>query len=701
MRRLLQATALCTALVVATSGVASAQTAAPGGPGAEAVYTAADKQAFGTAHDTRSPVWFTLGRTGLTEVYYPDLSTPATRELRLVVTDGASFVEGGQVRTEPTDERSLAFRQVLTGTGWSATIRYTTDPASATVLADVEFRAKRPLRAYAFYDPALSREGNDDSSATKGDALVASDAEAASALLADRGFAATSNGFLGTSDGWTDLAADRGLDWRYDSAGPGNVAQIGQLRLDGVRDRHATLALGFGANAEEATRAARGSLATGFARAAQRYDRGWHSYLAGLKRPPHGVDRAVYLSSLMVMAASEDKANPGAIIASPSLPWAFGFDRKVAPEFGSYALVWPRDLYQIASAMLAAGDRGAADRALDFMLREQQQPDGHLPQNTRVDGTPFWTNVQLDESAAPMLLAWLLGRVDRSTVDGLVRAAEYIVNSPDAPWTQQERWENQSGYSPATIASVIAGLVCLADLLKRTGDEAGAQRYLAVADDWQSKVDGWTVTSTGPFSPQPYYLRLTKDGRPNTGTTYNLGDNNPGEVDQRAVVDPSFLELVRLGVKRADDPVIRNTVAVVDRQLGEHGLWHRFTSDGYGEQADGGPWNINFPQPTRTYGRLWPIFAGERGEYELLTGDVRTARQRLRTIADTANSGRMLPEQVWDSAAPPGAKPGTGTTSATPLAWTHAQYVRLAWSLDAKRPVELPTVVACRYTGRC
>jgi glucoamylase len=573
----------------------------------------------------------------------------------------------------------------------------------------------RPLRAYVLYDPALSREGNDDRAETLGAALVASDSGATSALIAGRGFAQTSNGYLGTSDGWTDLSADRRLDRHYRTAGPGNVVQTGQLRLDGVRHRHDTLVLAFGENRGRALSAAHRSLATGFRTAAARYAEGWRDYLASLRRRPASVrtahERAVYDASLLVVAATEDKRNPGAFIAAPALPWAFGFDRVIVPEFGPYALVWPRDLYHVATALIAAGDRPAAERALDYMLRRQQLPDGHFAQNTRVDGTPYWTSVQLDETAAPMLLAWLLGRTDRPTMDRLRRAAEFMVNytkdGNTAPWTEQERWENQSGYSPATIASEIAGLVCLADLLVRAGDADAARRYLAIADSWQSRLEGWTVTRTGPFSSEPYYLRLTKDGQPDRGTRYNLGDNNPGDTDQRAVVDPSFLELVRLGVKRADDPVIRNTVAVVDQQLGERTpngqFWHRFNSDGYGEQADGGPWNVNWPQPTRTYGRLWPIFAGERGEYELLAGDAAAARERLRSIAATANSGLMLPEQVWDNRppAPGGARPGTGTTSATPLAWTHAQYVRLAWSIDAGRPVERPAVVACRYAGPC
>jgi glucoamylase len=668
------------------------------------VYLPADKQGFGTAHGgPESPVYFTLGGGRMSEVFYPDLSTPATRELTLLVTDGRSFTEEVRGRTEQVGD--LKYRQVARGTGWSATTTYVTDPRRATVLVDVSFTSSRPLKVYALYDPALSREGNDDTGFS-GAALVASDAKAASALIADHGFGATSTGYLGTSDGRTDLA-DHRLDWRYPKAGPGNVVQTGELTLDGVRHRGDTLSLGFGATRDEAVRTARASLSAGFSPTAAVYAKGWQEYVSGLRKPPPSVasahERAVYRSSLLVLAASEDKRHRGAYIAAPGFPWAFGTDREIAPEFGSYALVWPRDLYQIATGLLAAGDKAGANRALDFMLTVQQQPDGHLAQNTRVTGEPYWTSVQLDETAAPMLLAWLLRRTDASTLDGLRRAADYLVAYPNAPFSEQERWENQSGYSPGTIAAEIAGLVCLADLLTRVGDQASAARYLAVADDWESKVETWTATSTGPLSAKPYYLRLTKDGNPNAGTTYNLGDNNVGEVDQRTVVDPSFLELVRLGVRPANDPTIRNTLTVVDTTLGEQTpvgqLWHRFTGDGYGEQANGGPWNVIWPTPTRTYGRLWPIFAGERGEYELLAG--KPANARLRTIAATANSGLMLPEQVWDNQAPQGVRPGTGTTSATPLAWTHAQYVRLAWSITAGRPVEQPDVVACRYAREC
>jgi glucoamylase len=398
------------------------------------------------------------------------------------------------------------------------------------------------------------------------------------------------------------------------------------------------------------------------------------------------------------------------------MPWVWGTG--LENPSGAYHLVWARDLYQIATALIAAGDTAGANRAVDYLFLRQQKPDGSFPQNSLVDGTPHWGNLQLDEVAFPIVLAWQLGRTDGALYrDHIKKAAEFLVNfkgEQPAPWTPQERWENQSGYSPGTIASEIAGLVCAADIARKNGDTAASNRYLHTADDWQKRVNGWTATSTGPYAPNPYYLRLTKDGNPNAGTTYNIGDSGP-TVDQRKVVDPSFLELVRLGVKNASDPVVRNTLSVVDQQLaagdasGRY-FWHRFNFDGYGEQKNGSPWDIGFPQNqtevwanNATIGRNWPIFGGERGEYELLTGDRAGAGRRLQNIAAAANEGYMLPEQVWAPDFPPAGQPGfplgEGTFSATPLAWSHAQYVRLAWSIQAGQPVERPSIVAARYGG--
>ncbi|WP_130491890.1 glycoside hydrolase family 15 protein [Motilibacter rhizosphaerae] len=699
--------------------VAASSGAAPGGPGTHATWEPADKHGFGTAigTGTHSPVWFTLRQGGLSEVFYPDLGTPALRSLHFVVTDARTGTASTAVptTTRQADSRSLRYTQVSTSAGhWRLTTQYVTDAARASVVVSLRLDSldRRTYSVFAVADPALGDDGDDDSARVGGGSLTAYDSSSALALEASGGFSARTAGYAGTrSDGALDLADGR-LDSAYATAGKGDVAVTGRLHVDGRSRRTATLALGFGATRSAALAVAGRSLAQGFAAAATAYDRGWHAYLSGLSGVPAAASslRNEYLTSVMVLAASEDKEHPGAFVASPTAPWAWGLGIKgLSQPSEAYHLVWSRDLYQIATALLAAGDKAAAGRALDFLLSTQQKSDGSFPQNSRVDGTPEWGGLQLDEIGLPLVLAWQLGRTDARTMAKVKAAADFLLSYKDkdtglaAPWSPQERWENQAGYSPATIAAEVAGLVCAADLARRAGDTADADRWMATAKSWQAALAGWTVTTTGPYSSQAYFLRLTKDGKPDAGTTYNVGDGGP-TLDQRAVVDPSFLDVVRLGLVSASDPVVQNTVKVVDDRLAvstPYGLlWHRFTGDGYGETRTGGPWTITKPRTGTTSGRAWPIFAGERGEYELLAGDPKRAAQRLRTMADTANDGGLIAEQVWDGRAPSGTggrRTGEGTTSATPLVWSHAQFVRLAVSLQAGTPVERPSVVSCTF----
>src|SRR5215216_5829051 len=440
------------------------------------------------------------------------------------------------------------------------------------------------------------------------------------------------------------------------------------------------LAIGFGADAGAAAATADASLERRFGLVADRFRAGWEGYLSSLNEPPASVDgmKQLYEQSLMVVAGLEDKRYRGASIASPTMPWVWGTLTLEGNQFsGPYHLVWPRDFYHVATAQKAAGDDAATDRLVDYLWKVQKD-DGSFWQNTRVDGTPKWTTEQLDETALPVVLAWWLGRTSAADWSHIERAADYLVR--EGPRTDQERWENQDGYSPNTIATEIAGLICAADVARKHRRTGKARAYERLADEWQASVDGWTATSNGPYAPRPYYLRVTKDAQPNAGTTYNLGDNFDRPVDQREIVDNSFLGLVLFGVKPWDHPTVLNSLVVGDRTSAyplavatpSGTSWHRFTFDGYGEQYDGGDWDLFFDNPARqTRGRLWPLLTGERGEYELIAG--RDARPYLRTIANTANNGLMLPEQVWDDVPPPGALPGQGTRSGTPLAWTHAQ----------------------------
>ena len=598
------------------------------------------------------------------------------------------------------------------------------DRIALSFSTDVEFTSLngKPYQLYAVYQPQLNNPviaaPLNESGVTQGNALLASDAQmqVASALAASPAFTETSNGYLGTSDGETDLSQHFQLTAHYSSAPNGTVVQTGRLALTGLwGSQHLTLALGFAAAESAALDTANASLGAGFDLVSEEYAEGRDQYLDSLRDPPPSLSakdqRKLYAVSAMMLAASEDKTYRGAFVAAPTMQWAFGTGL-INPS-GVYHAVWSRDLYEIVTALIVEGDMAGAGRALDYLFNVQQKPDGSFPQNSKVDGTPVFGSLQLDEVADPIILAYQLGRKDATTWSKHVKpAANFLVNFVSsegypAPYTPQERWEEQNGYSPSSIASEIAGLVCAANIAQANGDSASAQLYLATADSWKSQLEKWTVTQNGPYRPSPYYVRLTKDGNANAGTTYGLGNGGPSSIDQRAVADAGFLELVRLGIKSPYDREIINSLQVVDAQIGvttPNGMfWHRYTDDGYGEMSTGAPWAVTDPDTFTTHGRLWPIFAGERGEYDLAAYSVFGAEAHLIAMALTANEGYLLSEQVWDNQPPsgqPGFAPGTGTTSATPLAWTHAQFIRLAFDIAAGRLLEQPSIVAQRYLHR-
>ena len=682
---------------------------APGKPGERSNWTNADKTAFGTAVEPRSKVWFTVERGSLTEVFYPRLDVPNVRTLQFVVA-GKGWAERERAattwRVEPSG-RSLAYTLVNRDRQGRYRISKTlvTDPARASVLIRVRFDVLRggPLRLFALYDPSLDNSVMGDRARGRA-VLRARDGDVASALVASVPFGLTSSGFFGRSDGWQDLRADGELDHTYRRAIGGNVVQTAQIGSGSHQSLTFTLALGFGSSGDEAADAARAALGKGFRDRAAAYRQGWRTYLAGLRRAPASTKgneflKRQYHMSAMQLRAHEDKTDRGAYVASPSVPWRWESPQLTDTPRGDtavYHMVWGRDLYQIGTGLIATGDVDGAKRAVRWLFSRQQLPDGHFPQNSWTDGEEFWDAVQMDQVALPIVLAWQLGPAVSSRYwEGIRAGADFIVAT--GPSTASDRWENAQGYSPGTIAAQIAGLVCAAEVAQAEGDAMRAAQYLATADDWAMQVDSWTYTTTGPLGPGSYYERIDDNGDPNDGHTIELSDGG-GAHDERAIVDATFLELVRLGIKAPGDSHITSTLQVIDDELRAEtpngAFWHRYQFDGYGEFDDGRPWFFDGE------GRVWPLLAGERGEYAVAAG--RSGLRHLRAMARAANAGRPIPEQVWDEAGNPtrwGFQMGEGTLSATPLAWAHAQYVRLAQSIDAGRPVEQPEVVACRYAG--
>lgn len=707
--QLTAAALLAGTVAVAAPAVAAPPPAAPGYPGTAATWAPGDKDGFGTAVGALdSTVWYTLRQGTLSEVYAPRVDTESSRDTQLVVSDGRTFADLESTatthRSRLVDPRALVYEQVNTARSgkYRITKTYVTDPARAAVLVDVRVQSLtgEPYQVYVLHDVGLGLNANDDRGRSGRGGLLATDGTQSSAVLVSSGFSRTSSGYAGRSDAVTDLA-DFAMDWSYDAVDRGNVVQLGRTRLTGLTGaQRLTMALGFGAGEAQAADVAQAALSRGFGPARAAYVEGWHRYLADLRPAPRSVAdwRAEYDVSVMVLAASEDKTYRGAFVAAPGRPWAWSSSLQ---QFPVYHQVWSRDQYQIGTALLAAGDRAAARRALDHLWDVQQRPDGSFPQNAQVDGEPVFGGLQLDEVALPIVLNAQLG-VRPGDWAHVRRSADFVV--ANGPSTPQERWENTPGWSPATIAAEIAGLVTAADIARAAGAVEDATRYLRTADSWQRRLEEYTVTTTGPLSDQPYYVRISPEGDADTGAQVQISDGGP-RVDQRRIVDPSFLELVRLGVKSADDPVIRSTLPVIDRELGyttpNGRFWHRASFDGYGEKRDGSDWE-SVPEGSReTLGRGWPLLTGERGEYQLAAGG--SGQEALDTMARAADPRTLfMAEQVWDHRAPadgtdPEAVPGENTRAATPLAWTHAQFVRLARSVDAGRPVETPQVVACRY----
>ncbi len=668
---------------------------APGAPGTMPTWTPGNKEGVGTSTSTDSHVWFTLQDGILSEVYYPRLDTADVRTLEFAVSDSKQvWIESKDMQhsIKRVSDDALIYRQTSRDAAGRFMISktYATDPARDTLLIDVTFSAPDGFALYVLYDPALKNSGMGDTGYTQDDALVTEKPGVASALLCGDGLQQMTSGFAAASDGYTDLLQHRRLDWSYARAENGNVIQAAKLA-----GAHFTLALGFGTTPVAAIASAKASLQDGFPSVSARYAAGWSEYVQTL-RPVNGPYAREFRVAAMVLKAHEDKTFRGAMIASMSIPWGFAVKADV-PTVGGYHLIWARDLYEIATGLLAAGDRAAAERALNYLLAVQQKQDGSFPQNSWLDGKPYWPSLQMDEVAYPMILAWQLGQTDGDTWRKHIRPeADFVVSH--GPITQEERWEEIPGYSPSTMAAEIAGLICAADIARKNGANDDAARYTKTADDWAANIEKILVTTTGhlggALASKGYYIRMDNNTDPND--EYQLDVRNGGGTwDERDVVDAGFLEFVRLGIRPADDPIIANSVQVIDSTIRVETpngpSFHRYNHDGYGETYFGGPWL------GEGIGRIWPIFTGERGEYEIARGH--DASVYLDAMLHFANAGGMIPEQVWDRAEPTQSHFafGEGTGSATPLAWSMAQFIRLVVCSEEKRIVEQPAIVADHF----
>ncbi|HEV2394549.1 MAG TPA: glycoside hydrolase family 15 protein [Verrucomicrobiae bacterium] len=671
-----------------------------GAPGIEPRWTRSNKEGIGTAYHTSCRVWFTLSHGIVNEIYYPNVDCPNTRDLQFLITDGETFCHEERRDLDHQiqyPEQSTLYYLI---TNSEPNHRYRlikeilADPHSSVFLMrtrleilDESLRGK--LKIYALLAPHMKGLGQHNSAwwfdidCRPVFHVQREELHMVFGALPD--FTRRSVGYVGSSDGWQDLMDNFKMDWTFQKAEDGNIALTAEIALS--HDNQFVIGAAFGRSSQSASTKLLQSLAIPFDQHREHFIKQWqrtsvnsHSDL----REQTGDEGHLFRLSRLILLAHEDKIFPGALVASMSIPWG---ETKSDTDLGGYHLVWTRDLVKSATALLAAGQTATPLRSL-IWLAAIQAADGAVPQNSWIDGKAYWQGKQLDEVAAPILLAWrlrqanALGLFDPWTL--VFRAARYLILK--GPVTGQERWEENSGYSPSTLAWVIAALVCASEFAQERAGKDAAAFILDYADWLSAHLEGWTTTDCGELLPgKPrHYIRINpadpdqpdQVSDPNTALIQIA--NGGGVHPARNIVSADFLELVRLGIRAPLDPVVVDSISVADHvlkcDLPQGPCWRRYNHDGYGQKDDGSAFD------GIGVGRCWPLLTGERAHYELAAGHDPLAF--IRAIENFANDGGMLPEQVWDAEDLPqcSLRSGCPTGAAMPLCWAHGEYISLVRS---------------------
>jgi glucoamylase len=696
---------------------------APGWPGIPPRWTSSAKTGVGTALNQHSKVWFTLSHGILNEVYFPRVDQACTRDLGFLVTNGRDFFSeekrNCRFENKPFEPGVPAYELVNTEAGNRYRIRKEifTDPYRNVILQKVRFEPLEGQLAdyhlYALLSPHLANCGYANTGWVgdyKGLPMFFAEHEGTTlALGCSTPWKKMSVGFAGASDGWQDLSEHFQMEWEYQRAENGNLACTGEIDLAACKGEF-LLALGFGGLWSEAGQQVRSSLFEDYDELRQHYVTQWQNWqkaLLGIDEPKREND--LYRVSMAVLRAHESKDFLGGIIASLSIPWGFN---KGDEDLGGYHLIWPRDLVETAGALLAAGAAVDAVRVLRY-LESTQEAAGNWAQNLWLDGRAYWDGIQMDETAFPILLLDLLRRKAAPGMGKLERwwpmvrnAASFILRN--GPVTQQDRWEEDAGYSPFTLAAEISALLAAADIAELTGHSDSASTLRDAADAWNDNIERWVYATGGDLAQQigveGYYVRIAPSDSDSAASPTQgfvpIKNRPPGENPERAfhIISPDALALVRFGLRAPDDPRILNTVRVIDAllrvQLPQGPCWYRYNGDGYGEHKDGSPFDGT------GIGRPWPLLAGERAHYELAAGRPKEAEALLTMIENCPGGhGRLLPEQVWDTDDIPALElfRGKPSGSACPLVWAHSEYVKLRRSLRDGKIFDQPPQTVLRY----
>ncbi|SIS53651.1 glucoamylase [Zobellia uliginosa] len=686
---------------------------APGAPGIEARWSSSTKSGIGKALNSASDVTFTLSHGILNEAYYPREDIACIRDMGLIVTDGHGFFSEEKRDTEhftKTIEEGIPAYHIVNSDPsgkFKITKEIIADPFRNTILQHIRFEPihpESPFQLFALLAPHLNNEGGHNSGwlgEYKGDEMLfAKNGDIAVAMACSSKWLHRSVGFVGISDGWTDLHQHRKLKWQYERASHGNIALTGEIDIS---EKDFVLAISFGRTHLEAANHARSSILNGFNSAKRRYIQEWQTWQNTLPK----IAAKNFKTSAATLRMHEAKNFPGGIIASLSIPWG---NTKGDSDKSGYHVVWPRDLVESAGGFNALETKADISRIVNYLM-STQNADGSWPQNMWLQGEPNWTGIQMDQIALP-ILEMLKGYL-RNTI-GKDRMKRYWPLAKKAltfllingPYTDQDRWEEESGFSPFTMATEIAALLAGAELAEINGEETLAAYCRETADTWNDTIEYRTYVTGTPLAQKHgvdgYYIRInpfTDIPAAELGDrTINLKNHHfdHGKTPINELISVDALALVRFGLRAPDDQRILNTLKVIDAELKvdtpNGSCWYRYNNDGYGEHENGDPYDGTGK------GRAWPLLTGERAHYEIAAGHIESARKLLNAMDAFANNG-LLPEQIWDKDDIPekGLYRGRHTGSAMPLTWAHAEYIKLCISIDHKKVFDMPEQTCERY----
>ncbi|MFN5460579.1 MAG: glucan 1,4-alpha-glucosidase [Bacteroidota bacterium] len=694
-----------------------------GWPGIDARWTSSAKTGVGTALNPASKVWFSISHGILNEIYYPQVDQACTRDMEFIITDGVAFFSEEKRDTDSrinTISRGVPGYQIINTCKqkhYRIEKEIITDPNRDTLIQRIKFipsKNKRDqLKLYILLAPHIGNRGSGNHGWTgdyKGiEMLFAQREDTTLALSCNIGFKKKSVGFVGSSDGWQDLYQHKKVTWEFEHAKNGNIALCAEIPLGKGIEKEFTLVLGFGRNQNEAGMRTKASMLENYEKTKSQFTREWQRWQRKLYVFENGKTKnRLFSISAAMLKVHESKRHPGGLIASLSIPWGVS---KGDDDLGGYHLVWPRDLVQTAGGLLAARAINDAKRVLNY-LQVTQEEDGHWCQNMWLDGNPYWHGIQMDQTASPILLIDLIHREAKLSKTELNRfwpmvkkAAIYILKN--GPTTEQDRWEENAGYSIYTIAVEIASLLAAADFADMQGEKKLSNYLKETADNWNDNIEKWCYVENTDLAKQNniegYYVRINTltaaesyiDGNERIKISNRLAGDNECLVSE--MFSPDALALVRFGLRKANDSKILNTIKILDKYLkyeGKHGpVWYRYNKDGYGEHKDGNPYN------GIGEGRPWPLLSGERAHYEIAIGNLESAERIQKSIEQYAGATGLLPEQIWDKPDLPEKELYNSKASgaAMPLAWAHAEYIKLCRSLESGKIFDMPSGTKKRY----